>query len=120
VNASFGGGSAHFLFGIDGYGTGAISHQDLEGLPIDYVKLHRGVTTSLGRMSTEDRREIEAMVTNMSGHNVEIVGLGVESHEQAGWLVDVGVTRAQGFLYAGAVTVDRLLELFETGVEFED
>ncbi len=109
-----------FLFGIDGYGTGAISYQDLEGLPIDYVKLHRGVTTSLGRMSTDDRREIEAMVTNMSRRNVDIVGLGVESHEQARWLSDVGVTQAQGFLYAGAVTVERLLELFESGVSFDD
>ena len=105
-----------FRFGIDGYGTGAISPEDLEGLPIDYVKLHRGVTTSLGRMSIDDRRDIEAMVTNMSRRNVEVVGLGVESHEQARWLSDIGVTQAQGFLYAGAVTVDQLLELFETGV----
>lgn len=105
-----------FRFGIDGYGTGAISPADLEGLPIDYVKLHRGVTTSLGRMSIDDRRDIEAMVTNMSRRNVEVVGLGVESHEQARWLSDIGVTQGQGFLYAGAVTVDQLLELFETGV----
>lgn len=108
-----------FLFGIDGYGTGAITEADLDGLPIDYLKLHRGITTSLGRMTPDERGEIEFLVAHMSRRNVEVIGLGVESHEQAGWLLDIGVARAQGFLYAGAVTVDRLLDLFETGVEQE-
>lgn len=106
-----------FKFGIDGFGTGAISHDDLEGLPVDYIKLHRGITTSLGRMAVDERREFEAMVTNMRRRNVPVIGLGVESEEQAGWLRDIGVTQAQGFLYAGAVTVERLLTLFEDGVE---
>ncbi len=105
-----------FLFGIDGFGTGAISHEDLEGLPVDYIKLHRGITTSLGRMAVEERREFESMVTTMARRNVPVIGLGVESEEQAGWLRDIGVERAQGFLYAGAVTVDRLLALFDEGV----
>jgi len=106
-----------FEFGIDGFGTGAISHEDLEGLPVDYVKLHRGITTSLGRMAPEERRDFEVMVTNMKRRGIPVIGLGVESDEQAGWLKDIGVTRAQGFLYAGAVTVDRLLELFDEGVQ---
>jgi len=105
-----------FQFGIDGFGTGAISHEDLEGLPIDYIKLHRGITTSLGRMAADERREFELMVTTMGRRDVPVVGLGVESQEQADWLRDIGVKRAQGFLYAGAVTVERLLELFDEGV----
>lgn len=106
-----------FKFGIDGFGTGAISHEDLEGLPVDYIKLHRGITTSLGRMAVDERREFESMVTNMRRRNVPVIGLGVESEEQAGWLRDIGVSQAQGFLYAGAVTVERLLTLFEDGVD---
>lgn len=105
-----------FLFGIDGYGTGAISAEDLDGLPVDYIKLHRAVTTSLGRMPADERRNLETMVTTMSRRDVPVIGLGVESDEQAEWLRDAGVTRAQGFLYAGAVTVDRLLTMFDTGV----
>ena len=56
------------------------------------------------------------MVTTMGRRDVPVVGLGVESQEQADWLRDIGVKRAQGFLYAGAVTVERLLELFDEGV----
>jgi diguanylate cyclase (GGDEF)-like protein len=108
-----------FLFGIDGYGTGAITEADLEGLNIDYLKLHRGITTSLGRMAPGERRDVELLVAHMARRDVEVIGLGVESHEQADWLMDIGVHRAQGFLYAGAVTVERLLDLFETGVELE-
>lgn len=105
-----------FKFGIDGFGTGAISHEDLEGLPVDYIKLHRGITTSLGRMEPGERRDFESMVASMKRRDVPVIGLGVESDEQAGWLRDIGATRAQGFLYAGAVTVERLLELFDDGV----
>lgn len=106
-----------FLFGVDGYGTGAISEANLDGLPIDYLKLHRGITTSLGRMAADDRREVELLVAHMVRRGVDVIGLGIESHEQAGWLQEIGVEKAQGFLYAGAVTVDRLLELFAEGVD---
>ncbi len=108
-----------FRFGIDGYGTGAVSAEALEGLPIDYIKLHRGITTSLGRMEPDARAGLEELVATMAARGIDIIGLGVESHEQAGWLIELGVPRAQGFLYAGAVTVDRLLELFDDGVESE-
>ncbi len=109
-----------FLFGIDGYGTGAVSTEALEGLPIDYIKLHRGITTSLGRMDPKTKSGLEQLVVTMAERGVDIIGLGVESHEQAGWLIDLGVPRAQGFLYAGAVTVERLLELFDDGVDSEE
>ena len=108
-----------FRFGVDGYGTGTISEAELDGLPIDYLKLHRGITTSLGRMPADERRQVELLVAHMRRRGVEVIGLGVESREQAEWLQEIGVTRAQGFLYAGAVTVDRLLELFEHGVDLE-
>ncbi len=99
-----------FQLGVDGFGTNVASLDVLRGLPIDYVKLHRSLTTSLGT-DPSSREQLADMVATANERNIGVIALGVERVEQAKILVDLGCTMAQGFLYAGAVTADDLMDL---------
>ncbi len=99
-----------FQLGVDGFGTNVASLDVLKGLPIDYVKLHRSLTTSLG-VDHGSREQLADMIATANDRSIGVIALGVERVEQAKVLVELGCTMAQGFLYAGAVTADDLMAL---------
>lgn len=103
-----------FKLGVDGFGISPESFDALAGLPIDYLKLHRSVTTTIGQDDGE-RARLAQTVERAFANDIVVVALGVERADQAAALRSVGVRRAQGFLYAGAVTSEDLLDLIETG-----
>jgi diguanylate cyclase (GGDEF)-like protein len=103
-----------FKIGVDGFGTSYSSVEILDGLGIDYVKLHRSLTTSVG--SKEDTRaEIGALISKANTRGITVVALGVERQDQALILQSLGCPMAQGFFYAGAVTANDLRELVASG-----
>lgn len=104
-----------FRLGIDGFGASYSSYDLLKGLPVDYVKLHRSITGSLGGES-EDRPRISQLIADATNDNIKVVALGVERLDQAKALKSMGCDLAQGFLYAGAVTADDLRELKVNGL----
>jgi len=106
-----------FKLGIDGFGTGLLEFDALDQLPADYIKLHRSVTTSLTRSSSEEMDRIRVMIERAQTAGVDVVALGVEDQEQAVILGQLGCRKAQGFLYAGAVTSEKLLELVAGGID---
>ncbi len=99
-----------FQLGVDGFGTNVASLDVLKGLPIDYVKLHRSLTTSLGT-DQDSRDQLADMVETANERRIGVIALGVERVDQAKVLVELGCTMAQGFLYAGAVTAEDLMGL---------
>ncbi len=105
-----------FKLGVDGFGSGMLRADLLEGLPIDYLKLHRSVTTSLIDGGEVESERVRSLVAWAVEAGIDVVALGVETVEQAEALEALGCKRAQGFLYAGAVTSDSLLGLVESGI----
>jgi diguanylate cyclase (GGDEF)-like protein len=106
-----------FRLGVDGFGTGLLDDGAVASLPIDYVKLHRSVTTSLLTAEPAEVARMRALVERVSERGITVIALGVEDNEQAEALAAIGCTAAQGFLYAGAVTADSLLDLVATGID---
>ncbi len=104
-----------FRLGIDGFGASYSSYDLLKGLPVDYVKLHRSITASLGGES-EDRTRVSQLINDASNDGIEVVALGVERPDQARVLGSMGCSLAQGFLYAGAVSAEDLRKLKATGI----
>ena len=104
-----------FKLGIDGFGSGVLKPEVLEGAPIDYVKLHRSVTNGLENQSGEDKIALARLIARAHEAGIDVVALGVESDDQASALMELGCRSAQGFLYAGAVTAEKLLQLMATG-----
>ncbi len=105
-----------FQVGIDGFGTGLLKDDVLDWLPLDYIKLHRSVTTSLVNAGDDEKQRLHRLVARAREAGIQVAALGVEDEEQAAALSNLGCEWAQGFLYAGAVTSENLLGLVETGL----
>ncbi len=105
-----------FQIGIDGFGASFRSVEILRSLPVDYVKLHRSITTSIGA-DTDHRLQVADLISDATAQGISVVALGVERIDQAAALQAMGCELAQGFLYAGAVTADDLLELVANGFD---
>lgn len=101
-----------FKLGVDGFGTNVASLDVLRGLPIDYVKLHRSLTTSVVT-DAESRDQVADLIAEANTRKIAVIALGVEHPGQASLLAELGCPMAQGFLYAGAVTSHDLLDLMD-------
>lgn len=95
--------------GIDSFGARIASVAELGDLPVDYVKLHRSLT-SLFAGSGEGLERASELVQSVVASGRSVIALGVEQEEQAVALQAAGCGLAQGFYYAGAVSVDELRE----------
>ncbi|TAK93441.1 MAG: EAL domain-containing protein [Aquabacterium sp.] len=81
---------------IDDFGVGYSSFAYLRELPVDRLKLDRSFLSSVPE-SPGDSRLVAALIA--MGHRLEvgIVAEGVETHEQAAFLVAHGCDEAQGY-----------------------
>ncbi|MEX2619127.1 MAG: EAL domain-containing protein [Egibacteraceae bacterium] len=83
---------------IDDFGIGYSSLSYLKRLPVDILKIDRLFVSQLGQAS-EDDAIVSAIIGLSRSLGLDIIAEGVEEHEQADRLVELGCTKAQGFLY---------------------
>jgi diguanylate cyclase (GGDEF)-like protein/PAS domain S-box-containing protein len=81
---------------IDDFGVGYSSFAYLRELPVDRLKLDRSFLTSVP-LSPGDSRLVAALIAMGHRLDVGIVAEGVETHEQAAFLVAHGCDEAQGY-----------------------
>jgi diguanylate cyclase (GGDEF)-like protein/PAS domain S-box-containing protein len=92
---------------LDGFGTGQASLQLPGTLPLDTIKLDRGVTQSLEH--DQHKRAIAlAAIALAREANLETVAVGVETDRQLALVHRLGCTLAQGFLLHHPVTPEQL------------
>lgn len=83
---------------LDDYGSGLSSLLFLRHLPIDMVKVDPSFVTGVGTDS-RDQALISGVVAMAAGLGLTTVAEGVESHEQASMLKDLGCNQAQGHFF---------------------
>jgi len=98
---------------IDDFGTGYASLAYLTTLPLDLIKIDRGLIADLVGGS-RDRIVVKAMIRLAHELNLRVVFEGVESPGQLALLADWGCDLYQGFLGAGALTQDELTRFVAT------
>ncbi len=103
-----------FEIGVDGFGTSADSFDLVDGVPVNYLKLHRSITAAIGTDEGE-RARLEMIIERARSESLGVVALGVERTDQVRALRSVGCRMAQGFLYAGAVSAEELIQLMVSG-----
>ncbi|MBI1906530.1 MAG: EAL domain-containing protein [Rhodocyclales bacterium] len=87
---------------VDDFGTGSSNLATLKTLPVQKVKIDRSFVCDM--VSTPNDREIVAAIISMAhALNLKVVAEGVETHEQARILRDLGCDMAQGYLYSRPV-----------------
>ncbi|MEB4210058.1 putative bifunctional diguanylate cyclase/phosphodiesterase [Mycobacterium sp. 94-17] len=82
---------------IDDFGTGYSALAYLKSLPVDTLKIDKGFVLDLGS-STHDLAIVQAIVALADAFKLEVVAEGVETVAAAKTLVELGCSRAQGFL----------------------
>lgn len=104
-----------FPLSMDDFGSGYSSLTMLKNLPINIIKIDRsflqeGVSTLQGRII------IQHILSLAKQMRLQSIAEGVETVEQARFLLDSGCTTAQGFYYSRAVPLKEFERLaFESG-----
>lgn len=96
---------------IDGVGAESDRLPDFAAMPVDSVRIDRSVVTLLDR-SADRRALVRTIVERAQAHGVGVVGVGVETLEQAERLWDLGADGGQGPLFFRPVTAKQLQALF--------
>jgi EAL domain-containing protein (putative c-di-GMP-specific phosphodiesterase class I) len=98
---------AGLTIAVDDFGTGYCSLAYLISLPLDMLKIDRGLITHIVGKS-RDRIVVKAMIQLARELGLQVVVEGVESTGQLALLADWGCDLYQGFLGAGALTHEEL------------
>jgi EAL domain-containing protein (putative c-di-GMP-specific phosphodiesterase class I) len=92
---------------VDDFGTGYASLAYLISLPLDAIKIDRGLITDIVG-GERDRIVVKAMIHLARELDLKVVVEGVETTGQLRLLAEWGCDLYQGFLGAGALTHDEL------------
>jgi EAL domain-containing protein (putative c-di-GMP-specific phosphodiesterase class I) len=98
---------------IDDFGTGYASLGYLTALPLDMIKLDRGLVADLAG-GERDRIVVKAIIRLARELDLKVVVEGVENAAQLALIADWGCDLYQGFLGAGALTQDELIRFVAT------
>ncbi|MBV9351864.1 MAG: EAL domain-containing protein, partial [Mycobacterium sp.] len=82
---------------IDDFGTGYSVLTYLKSLPVDTLKIDKGFVRDLGTNSP-DLEIVRSIMALADAFGLDVVAEGVETAAAARALLDLGCTRAQGFL----------------------
>lgn len=92
---------------VDDFGTGYASLSYLTSLPLDMLKIDRGLVSEIVRRE-RDRIVVKALIALARELGLKVVVEGVESAEQLALLKEWGCDLYQGFLGARPLTQDEL------------
>ena len=98
---------AGLTIAVDDFGTGYASLAYLISLPLDMLKIDRGLITHIVGGS-RDRIVVKAMIRLARELGLQVVVEGVESTAQLALLAEWGCDLYQGFLGAGALSHEEL------------
>jgi EAL domain-containing protein (putative c-di-GMP-specific phosphodiesterase class I) len=100
--------NAGLTIAVDDFGTGYASLAYLTTLPLDMIKIDRGLISDIVG-GERDRIVVKAMIRLARELDLKVVVEGVESMAQLVLLADWGADLYQGFLGAGALSHEELL-----------
>jgi diguanylate cyclase len=90
---------------VDDFGTGYSSLSYLKTLPLDYLKLDKGMTPDINGVG-KDRIILRAIIAMAKALELQIIAEGVEREDELETLRSEGCDFFQGFLYSPALTPD--------------
>ncbi|MHA6312009.1 MULTISPECIES: cyclic di-GMP phosphodiesterase [Pantoea] len=97
---------------IDDFGTGHSALIYLEKYAFDYLKIDRGFVQSIGT-DTLTSPVLDTVLQLAKKLNLKSVAEGVETGEQAAWLINRGVTHLQGYIFSRPLRPETLIDYFQ-------
>jgi EAL domain-containing protein (putative c-di-GMP-specific phosphodiesterase class I) len=93
---------------IDDFGTGFSSLSYLRLLPADRLKIDRSFVMEIGEVA-DQQMIAEAIIQIAARVGMQVIAEGVETREQADWILSHGCREAQGYLFAKPMSCADLL-----------
>ena len=103
--------SLGFQVEMDDFGSGYSSLNMLKEVPVDRVKLDLRFLTTTGDLE-KSRIIIKCMIQMLKQLKIEALAEGVETKEQAEYLLKQGCAAMQGFYFYNALKVEEFSRLF--------
>jgi EAL domain-containing protein (putative c-di-GMP-specific phosphodiesterase class I) len=95
---------------IDDFGTGYSSLARLISLPIQGVKVDRAFVDRIDGRDESPRTLLRTMLTMLTDLGLGVTAEGVETASQRDWLIQQGVAKAQGFLFAKPLSIPEAIQ----------
>jgi diguanylate cyclase len=95
----------HIRIAVDDFGTGYSSLAYLKDLPLDYLKIDKGMTPDINGTG-KDRIILRAIIAMGQALGLKIIAEGVEQEEELQMLAAEGCDYFQGFLRSQPLTPD--------------
>ncbi len=97
---------------IDDFGTGHSALIYLEKYAFDYLKIDRGFVQSIGT-ETLTSPVLDTVLQLAKKLKMNTVAEGVETGDQAAWLINRGVTHLQGYMFSRPLRPEPLIDYFQ-------
>lgn len=101
---------------VDDFGTGYSSLSYLKRFPVDVLKIDRSFVSDLPSNS-DDASLVKTIVAMAGSLNLGLIAEGVETEEQADFLVGIGCYNLQGFYYAKPMTATNMTSWLSSGFQ---
>lgn len=97
---------------VDDFGTGYTNMNSLKSFPVDMIKIHQSFIHKLDG-SPADEAIVKALITLGTNLGMDVVAEGVETKNQAEFLLENGCVNLQGFLYGRPVKPSKMPQFFD-------
>lgn len=97
-------------FALDDFGTGYSSLKYLKAFPIDIIKIDQSFVNDIG-IDKNDEAIIITMLLMAKTLGMECVAEGIETLEQARFLLEQGCSKQQGYLFSRPVPAEQIPNL---------
>ncbi|UCX03228.1 bacteriohemerythrin [Shewanella glacialimarina] len=103
-------GRLGILFSLDDFGTGYSSLQYLKKLPLSQLKIDRSFVDDL-LTDPSDQSIVKTIISMADSLGFSVIAEGVETIEQKRYLLDIGCSHFQGYLFSKPMPISEIEQL---------